>query len=103
MDLRIDKSVHLGRSIYLMFYMRILNLFNSKNVENVYPYSGTAETDGMINDPHRTATMMEVYGEKGREIYHAINTHNGQSYWDYTGNQLYGHPRQIIFGLTLSY
>lgn len=102
-DLRVDKSIHLGRNIFLMFYMRILNLFNTRHVENVYPYSGTAETDGMISDQKRTAGFIDGFGEGAIDLYNAINTMNGQSYWDKTGNELYGNPRQIFFGIRLLY
>jgi hypothetical protein len=102
-DLRVDKSFYLGKNIFLMFYMRVLNLFNTRHVENVYPFSGTAEVDGFINDIKRSASRIEWAGERGRDIYNAINTMNGQSYWDKTGNELYGNPRQIFLGLRLTY
>ena len=102
-DIRLDKGIYLGKGLNLMFFVRVLNLFNTKQVENVYPYSGTAETDGMINDPLRGGYLLDHYGEQGRSIYNAINTKNGQAYWDLTGNELYRHPRQIFLGIRLNY
>jgi hypothetical protein len=83
--------------------MRILNLFNSRQVENVYLYSGSAQTDGIIGDVERTQYFREYYGDKGFDIYNAINTTNGQAFWDEVGNELYLNPRQIFFGLQLEY
>ena len=98
-----DKSIQLGKNLFLMFYIRVLNLFNTRQVENVYPYSGTGETDGIISDIKRTAVFVEMFGEQAIDLYNAINTMNGQSYWDKTGNELYANPRQIFLGIRLTY
>jgi len=102
-DLRIDKTFEIGRYLQLSFYVRVLNLFNTRQVENVYPYSGSAQTDGMIGDSYRNRSWLDYVGEEGIGIYNAINTTNGQSYWDLTGNELYRSPRQIFFGVKVEY
>jgi len=102
-DLRIDKNIVMGRGFSLFLYVRVLNLLNTRQVENVYPYSGTAEIDGMINDPSRNASFKSWYGEQAIDIYNALNTTNSQSYWHLTGNELYRNPRQIFFGIRLNY
>lgn len=102
-DLRIDKTIRLGRGFNMMFYLRILNLLNTKQIENVYPYSHSAETDGMIYDRMRSESHIQHYGEEARDMYNALNTTNSQSYWDYTANELYLNPRQIFLGLRLEY
>ena len=103
-DLKIDKTFDLNERIHLTFYARVLNLFNRKNVLNVYELTGYANDDGMINNDKYTGEFKTMNGEeKYTELYQAINIENGQSYWDILGRQLYSHPRQIMFGVRVSY
>jgi len=37
------------------------------------------------------------------DLYKALNIRNGQAYLDLLGMELYGHPRQILLGVTLAY
>lgn len=104
-DLRLDKSFNLTNKLGATVYMRVNNLFNTKNVINVYNATGNAEDDGFffnINEPTRNG-YLEAHGEDWVNQYQAINIVNGQSYWDQLGLQLYGNPRQIFFGVKLSY
>lgn len=50
-DLSIDKTIDLISDIKLKFYVHIINLFNTKNVINVYELTGKADDDGFISDP----------------------------------------------------
>jgi len=103
-DLKIDKTFEVYRNIQLTAYARILNLFNRKNVLNVYQLSGIASNDGVINNDFLSESIRNIYGEgKYMELYRAINIENGQAYWDILGQELYGHPRQILFGIRVSY
>ncbi|MCB0276252.1 MAG: TonB-dependent receptor [Calditrichaeota bacterium] len=103
-DLRLDKSFDLTSRLNAQIYMRVTNLFNAKNVLNVYQATGSATDDGFINDRTRSETTISANGgQQYIDLYNALNTVNGQSYWDNLGLQLYGHPRQIFFGLKLSY
>lgn len=57
-DLRIDKGFNLntkakdggtpGRPLYLNVYLQIQNLFNTKNIINVYHYTGNPDDDGYL-------------------------------------------------------
>jgi len=101
-DLLINKNIQFRKSFRLSLFLKILNLFNTKNVINVYEQTGTASYDGVM-DPQRTEWLTDYYGDKIYDLYNAINTENGQAYWDYLGKQLYGQPRQILFGINVSY
>jgi hypothetical protein len=87
-------------------YARVLNLFNTKHVLNVFPTTGTPYDDGWLKSP-----FAEPYkGIPGYEdFYRAINLQNR---WAYTavgdifgnlgqqvGNDLFGTPRQIRLGV----
>ena len=102
-DLRLDKSFKLGGLDANVFVM-VTNLFNRKNVVNVYELTGNAEDDGFLTDPIRSATTIATSGDQDYiDMYTAINLVNGQAYWDSVERELYGNPRQINFGVRLSF
>lgn len=103
-DLRLDKWFNLTEGLRANVYMRVNNLFNSQNVINVYQATGNASDDGFLSNPERSgATIAANGGEDYVNLYKALNLENGQAYWDQIGQELYGHPRQIFFGIKLSY
>ncbi len=103
-DLRLDKSFELTDRVMATVYMRVNNLFNIKNVVNVFQATGNAYDDGFLSDETRSGAFINAYGgDAYRAMYTAINLENGQAYWDLTGQELYGTPRQILFGLKIAY
>lgn len=102
-DLRLDKSLKIG-GFDANVFVTVTNLFNRKNVVNVYEFTGNAEDDGFLTDPVRsTTTIANNGGQDYIDMYTAINLVNGQAYWDSVGRELYGNPRQISFGVRLSF
>lgn len=102
-DLRLDKSFILGGFKANVFVM-VTNLFNRKNVVNVYEFTGNAYDDGYLTDPVRSDPNKNAYGGQDYvDMYTAINLVNGQAYWDNVGRELYCNPRQINFGIRLSF
>jgi outer membrane receptor protein involved in Fe transport len=102
-DLRMDKSFMIGPLDANVFVM-VTNLFNRKNVVNVYEFTGNAEDDGFLTDPVRSETTIANNGGQDYiDMYTAINLVNGQSYWDAIDRELFGSPRQITFGVRLSF
>ena len=106
-DLRVDKSFNITDKLSATIYARVFNLFNTKNVINVFQVTGSAEDDGLLSgviDPVRARSLINSYGgEDYVKMYKAINLENGQAYWDQIGRQLYSSPRQIFFGLKLNF
>jgi hypothetical protein len=102
-DLRVDKSFEVYDRLLATVYVRVTNLFNSKNVINVFPTTGSATDDGYISNPTLYEANLGAYGPKYLELYKAINLADGQSYLDQVGRELFGTPRQIWLGLKLSY
>jgi len=102
-DLRLDKSFKIGGLDANVFVM-VTNLFNRKNVVNVYEFTGSAEDDGFLTDPIRSQTTIDAYGDQDYiDMYTAINLVNTQAYWDRLQREIYGNPRQINFGIRLSF
>lgn len=102
-DLRVDKTFKLG-GLNANVFMTVTNLFNRKNVVNVYEFTGNAEDDGFLTDPVRSETIIANNGGQDYvDMYTAINLVNGQAYWEHVGRELYGNPRQINVGVRLSF
>lgn len=101
-DLRLDKSVRLG-PLSTNFYIYVQNLLDTKNVLNVYRRSGNADDDGYLNNPALSSSVIASNGQRYVDLYRAINLGLGQHYRTITGNDLWGNPRQIRFGLRLEY
>jgi hypothetical protein len=105
-DFRLDKTIRLlGDKLGATLYMRVVNLFNTKNVINVYQLTGSADDDGFISNPELSSSFVNspLRGADYVALYNAINIKNGQSYWDSLNRQLWDHPRQIFFGIQLNY
>jgi hypothetical protein len=104
MDLRIDKTISLWNPLQANLYLRVTNLLNTKNTLNVYNLTGDPYDDGFLSNRELSQSTIDAAGgERYIEMYRAINLENGQAYWDWTGRQLYDHPRQIFLGVKLIY
>jgi len=103
MDLRVDKDFYFKskevagdnqKRIYMNVYLQVLNLLNTQNIINVYPFTGNPDDDGYLSAP-----------EWQREINSQIDP---QSYTDLYGIYVdspfnYSMPRQIRLGIILNF
>ncbi|MDE2705564.1 MAG: TonB-dependent receptor [Gemmatimonadota bacterium] len=102
-NLRIDKGFSLF-GLNAKVYSRILNLFNRKNVLNVYNRTGSDKDDGFLTNPELSQQIVEASGgQQYVQLYEAINLVNRQAYWSNEGGDIYDAPRQIRFGLQLDF
>jgi outer membrane receptor protein involved in Fe transport len=98
-DLTLDKLVKLS-SFNLKFYANVLNLFNTRHIINLYETTGTDDDDGWLKSP---LAAQYIAIPNYLAFYEAINLQNRWGYFLATGNDLWGAPRQIRFGLTVEY
>ncbi len=101
-DLSLDKSIEISEKLGLTFFLRVTNLFNRKNVINVYETTGSATDDGAFEN----STMAELsnrYGPEFKEFYKAVVQRDGNAYRSLLGKELFGRPRQIFAGIKLAY
>jgi len=99
-DLRLDKTVTLG-PLDANFYIYVQNLLNTKNVINVYRRTGNADDDGFLTNPELSAEIIAAQGQGYVDMYRAANIQHAQAYRRATGDDLWGSPRQIRFGVKL--
>lgn len=115
-DLGVDKTITIYDRLAANIYIRVTNLFDAANVDNVFLRTGSATDDGFISDPALVAQLLETYGPQYEEVYRAINIDYAEQ-WRNAGGAggdgggiyqglnayMYGPPRSIVLGLKLSY
>ena len=93
--MRIDKTIEFLNSFSANIFIQVINLFNTKNVVDVFTNTGSAETNGFLSDPNLSGyKSVALYGPNYADAYNS-------TYIDYAG--LYGTPRQIRLGIRLEY
>jgi len=93
LDMRLDKTVSIG-PLDANFYIYVINLLGTDNVENVFSRTGSAESDGYFLTQGGYADVASLgpgFQNMWTSLYNGRNAAN------------YGPPRQIRFGLRLEY
>ncbi len=102
-DLRVDRGFTL-LGVNAQAYMYVQNLFNRKNVINVYGRTGDDKDDGFLTDPELSEKIVESNGGlQYQQLYEAVNLANRQHYWFTEGGDIYDEPRQLRFGLKFGF
>ncbi len=96
-DLHVSKSI-LIEPVEVQFFLNVLNLFNTRNIVNVYPQTGDARDDGWFQSPF-SENYKAIPGYE--QFYRAINFENRWAYMGATGFDTFSSPRQIRFGITV--
>ncbi|HLA99969.1 MAG TPA: TonB-dependent receptor [Bacteroidota bacterium] len=106
-DLRLDKSFSITEKLNATIYFLVFNLFDTKNVENVFLRTGTTDDDGYLSNPDLGGQLATTYGQDYADMYRAINIDYFEQYQNASGLNtvpfFYGPPRQIRFGIRLDY
>ena len=95
-DLQIRKRFAVYEALQAEISLSILNLFNRRNIQNVYPTTGSPNDDGWLGNPR--SAYYDAYPGYA-DFYRTINLENRWAYMRRTGNDIYGIPRQIRVGL----
>jgi hypothetical protein len=98
-DLNFEKLLYFSR-FNVKVYANVLNAFNSKNIINLYPTTGTDDDDGWLKNP---LAGQYIAIPNYEAFYSAINLDNGWGYRWATGNELWSNPRQIRLGVMIEY
>ena len=115
LDVRLDKTVSLFDKLKANFYIFVINVLDTRNVENVFLRTGSAFDDGFLNDQSLGGSLHPTQRQDYENMYRAINLDYSQGlqnatgsqifggFQNATGNQLFGPPRQIRVGIRLEY
>lgn len=102
-DLRVDKNIELAwgkkegdsrKTANLNIYLQVLNLLNTKNILNVYNYTGNPDDDGYLNSPLGQSNVKANVSKQGFIDQYGI-------YINQPGN--YSRPRTIRIGVLLDF
>lgn len=106
-DLKVDKTFSIAEKLGATVYLLVTNLFDTKNVTNVFLRTGSADDDGYLSDPALGGQLVQTYGQDYADMYRAINIDYYEQYQNAGGLAtvpfFYGPPRQIRFGIRLDY
>ena len=104
-DMRINKVFRLNagaaadaKPLFLDVYLRIQNLFDTRNVIGVYSASGSPEDDGWLASPQGQSAL-NTLDQTGRDS-EAFTTHYG---WRLANNGFYTLPRRIYLGALFNF
>lgn len=109
LDLRIDKSLTLIDRLAATIYLQVINLFDTRNVQNVFLRTGSADDDGFLNTPG-LGLERAIADPQFAALYRAINLDyyeqwqlatTGAAYT--TTPHFFGPPRQIKLGIRFEY
>ena len=110
LDLRVDKTINLFDKLNLNIYVWVINLLDTKNVENVFLRTGSATDDGFLSTFDLGGQLVQQNGQDYANLYQAINVDYYQAYQTAGGQSqgvgsafLWGPPRQIRLGVRLEY
>ncbi|MFC1550108.1 carboxypeptidase regulatory-like domain-containing protein [Candidatus Neomarinimicrobiota bacterium] len=101
-DLKADKSFRAG-PVMMTLFARVSNLFNTRQVLNVYNRTGNAYDDGFLTNPELSGPIVENQGENYTQLYEVVNLVNRQHYIVDYGFDTFGMPRTVSVGLTASF
>jgi hypothetical protein len=109
-DMRLDKTFDIADLFDLNIYFYVINLFDTRNVQNVFSRTGSAEDDGYLGDPNLGGQQVATFGQDYADIYSALYLDYHQQWYDAntaaaitTQPVIYGPPRQVRFGIRLEY
>ncbi len=105
-DLKIDKTFSIFDNLAANIYVRVLNLFDRRNVNQVFLRSGAADDDGYISDPDLGGKLIETFGPVYESLYRATSIDYSTDVGANTSvdaPNVYGDARQILLGIRLEY
>ena len=102
-DQRVAQRFSIGTCRGVKVFLLAANLFNRKNVINVYRRTGTATDDGFLTTPELSEQIVAARGEAFVDMFEKINLQNREHYWAIQGGDLYSQPRQVHLGFSLDF
>ncbi len=80
-NLNLQKDFMVGKKAAMNVYLTVENLFNIKNVFNVYPETGQADDDGFLSDPENQAYINNQINPDTFRLLYQMHLYN-PAYYD---------------------
>ena len=103
-DLRLDKSFSIKlseegkRNLDFNVYLRVENLFDTKNIRDIYSVSGDADDDGWILSPLGLDQQDQITTAK-----RDLNSYLASYQWRLLDGRNYTRPRRIYLGAVINF
>jgi outer membrane receptor protein involved in Fe transport len=102
-DLRVDKTIRFTDDFAGTISLYVINLFDTRNVLNVWSRTGSADDDGYLSNPELSGSLISKYGQQYADVYRLVNLSYVRPPTYFNDPYFYGAPRQIRLGLRLEY
>ena len=79
------------------------NLFDTKNVINVYSRSGNAYDDGFLTDPALSTEIVAANGQDYVDLYRNVNLENRQHFMGDFGLDVFATPQIVKMGVSVNF
>ena len=101
-NLKVDYKLSLG-GVGVTLFAYIDNLFDTKNVINVYSRSGNAYDDGFLTDPALSSEIVAANGQTYVDLYRNVNLENRQHYMSDFGLDVFATPQIVKMGVSVNF
>jgi outer membrane receptor protein involved in Fe transport len=103
-DLRLDKTIRLSDHLSSILTLYVINLLDTKNVQNVFRQTGSPDDDGYLSNPSLGGQLVADYGPRYAEFYRALSLSYARPDGNFAADPyMFGPPRQIRLGIKLEY
>ncbi len=102
-DLRVDKTFRWGDRLAATLSLYVINLFDTRNVLNVWSRTGSADDDGFLSNPDLSGAYIQKYGQQYADVYRLVKLSYARPAGYSNDPYFYGPPRQIRIGLSVEY
>jgi len=101
-NLKVDYNLSLG-GVGVTLFAYVDNLFDTKNVINVYSRSGNAYDDGFLTDPALSTEIVAANGQNYVDLYRNVNLENRQHYMRDFGLDVFSTPQIVKMGVSVNF
>ena len=108
LDMKVDKTFRILEMLDINLYVYVINVLDTKNIENVFPMTGSPTDDGYISNPTTGGKLAALYGSSYVALNNAYLSYSNPGFFSpvyqfATNPTFYGPPRQIRLGLRVMY
>jgi hypothetical protein len=101
-NLKVDKTLKVG-GFGVTLFAYVENLFDSKNVINVYSRTGNAYDDGFLSNPALSSEIVAAQGDVYVDLYENVNVANRQHYMSDFARDVFSAPKNAKFGVSVNF
>lgn len=98
LSLRVNRQFKLGQGLHANVYVRVSNLFNTKNTIDVYPVTASSEEDGFLSSSFGQDQIATIENSPL-----SLDAYLASYQWRILNSDFYSLPRRINLGMNISF